>query len=172
MFMHCSKKFQFLTCYSVLTFTRHFLDKLRRFEGRKCTQKLKSLSVLHRGLRVFTRPFGVHKTSTSRGMTKPRKKRCETHTILEDRIEMGTGTVSKSLCMSELILVVNKEQEIQILMVKVTILMDKKENIRNKKYMLGNHHLIHSILLFFYTYLYLFLCISAEKLYFYLDLRI
>lgn len=105
-------------------------------------------------------------------MTKPRKKRCETHTILEDRIEMGTGTVSKSLCMSELILVVNKEQEIQILMVKVTILMDKKENIRNKKYMLGNHHHIHSILLFFYTYLYLFLCISAEKLYFYLDLRI
>lgn len=85
------------------------------------------------------------------------------------RIEIGTGNISKVLCRLELIQNVNKEQEIQILMLKVTILMDKKKNTRNKKYVLGNHCLIHSILLFSYT---LFSFIPIPLYLFYLDLRI
>lgn len=62
---------------------------------------------------------------------------------------MSTETICKVLCKSELIQDVYKEQKIQILMLKVIILMDKKENTRNKKYVLGNLCLI--LLLFSYA---------------------
>lgn len=79
-------------------------------------------------------------TSASVDMTQPRKTDLrEAHTALVGGMEMDTGATSNSLSGSETLLDANKEQKIQIWMLRVNIFMHQEESVRNKEYVLGNY---------------------------------